>query len=143
MASDDSITDDRSGPVLHQLRDILSSCRGGNRTLLSLLTMRMDAIFNAGRLLEGSEGDAVAFETNPQTSFQGTAELLTAQPNLTIPTYQFMEDQASQICWAPLDLGYLVRSPSPLTRMLLESMPRDADEEQDPRAVRQIIETST
>ncbi|CAG7562118.1 unnamed protein product [Fusarium equiseti] len=143
MASDDSITDDRSGPVLHQLRDILSSCRGGNRTLLSLLTMRMDAIFNAGRLLEGSEGDAVAFETNPQTSFQGTAELLTAQPNLTMPTYQFMEDQASQICWAPLDLGYLVRSPSPLTRMLLESMPRDVDGEQDPRAVRQIIETST
>ena len=138
MASDDSITDDRSGPVLHQLRDILSSCRGGNRTLLSLLTMRMDAIFNAGRLLEGSEGDAVAFETNAQASFQGTAELLTAQP-----TYQFMEDQVSQISWAPLDLGYLVRSPSPLTRMLLESMPRDVDGEQDPRAVRQIIETST
>ncbi|KAF0637089.1 hypothetical protein FPSE5266_09458 [Fusarium pseudograminearum] len=131
MASDHSITDDRSGPVLHQLRDILSSCRGGNRTLLSLLTIRMDAIFNAGRLLEVSDGDAVAFETNPPTSFPNTAELLTSQPNLTMPTYQFMEDQASQICWPPLDLGYLVRSPSPLTRMLLESMPRDvADQDQ-------------
>lgn len=102
----------------------------------------MDAIFNAGRLLEVSDGDVVAFETNPQISFQDTAELLNAQPNLAMPTYQFMEDQASQICWPPLDLGYLVRSPSPLTRMLLESMPRDVGE-QDQQAVRQIIETST
>ncbi|RGP77474.1 sucrose utilization suc1 [Fusarium longipes] len=142
MASNHSITDDRSGPVLHQLRDILSSCRGGNRTLLSLLTIRMDAIFNAGRLLEVSDGNAAAFETNPQ-SFPNTAELLTSQPNLTMPTYQFMEDQPSQICWPPLDLGYLVRSPSPLTRMLLESMPRDAGEQDQQQTVRQIIETSS
>ena len=128
MASDHfTVADDQSGPILHQLRDILSSCRGGNRTLLSLLTMRMDAIFNSGRLLEGSDSDAVVFEA-PQTSFHNTADLLTAQPNLAMPTYQFMEEQASQICWPPLDLGYLVRSPSPLTRMLLESMPREQDQ---------------
>ncbi|KAM0477316.1 hypothetical protein ACHAP7_006440 [Fusarium lateritium] len=138
MASEQSIPDEQSGQILHQLRDILSSCRGGNRTLLSLLTIRMDAIFNSCRLLE-SDGDAVVFE--PQASYNDTADLITAQPNLTMPTYQFMEGQASQICWPPLDLGYLVRSPSPLTRMLLESMPRDA--EQDQQAVRQIIETST
>jgi hypothetical protein len=100
----------------------------------------MDAIFNSGRMLEASEGDAVAFETNLPSTFQDTAELLTAQPNLTMPTYQFMEGQASQICWPPLDLGYLVRSPSPLTRMLLESMPRDVAEQDE---VQQIIETPT
>ncbi|KAM0556950.1 hypothetical protein ACHAPJ_005628 [Fusarium lateritium] len=128
MASDHfTVADDQSGPILHQLRDILSSCRGGNRTLLSLLTMRMDAIFNSGRLLEGSDSEAVVFEA-PQASFHNTAHLLTAQPNLAMPTYQFMEEQASQICWPPLDLGYLVRSPSPLTRMLLESMPREQDQ---------------
>ncbi|KAF4345907.1 sucrose utilization SUC1 [Fusarium beomiforme] len=142
IASDYSIQNDQSGPILHQLRDILSSCRGGNRTLLSLLTIRMDAIFNSGRMLEATEGDAVAFETNLPSTFQDTAELLTAQPNLTMPTYQFMEGQASQICWPPLDLGYLVRSPSPLTRMLLESMPRDVVAEQDEQ-VQQIIETRT
>ncbi|KAF5982324.1 sucrose utilization SUC1 [Fusarium coicis] len=139
IASDVSIQRDQSGPILHQLRDILSSCRGGNRTLLSLLTIRMDAIFNSGRMLE-PDGDSAAFEANLASTFQDTAELLTAQPNLTMPTYQFMEGQASQICWPPLDLGYLVRSPSPLTRMLLESMPRDVAEQDE---VQQIIETST
>ncbi|EXL94133.1 hypothetical protein NOF04DRAFT_13044 [Fusarium oxysporum II5] len=139
IASDHSIQNDQSGPILHQLRDILSSCRGGNRTLLSLLTIRMDAIFNSGRMLE-PEGDSVAFEANLASTFQDTAELLTAQPNLTMPTYQFMEGQASQICWPPLDLGYLVRSPSPLTRMLLESMPRDVAEQDE---AQQIIETPT
>lgn len=99
----------------------------------------MDAIFNSCRVLEASDGDAVVFE--PQASYHDTADLITAQPNLTMPTYQFMEGQPSQICWPPLDLGYLVRSPSPLTRMLLESMPRDV--EQDQQTVRQIIETST
>ncbi|KAF5650427.1 sucrose utilization SUC1 [Fusarium sp. NRRL 25303] len=139
IASDHSIQNDQSRPILHQLRDILSSCRGGNRTLLSLLTIRMDAIFNSGRMLE-PEGDSVAFEANLASTFQDTAELLTAQPNLTMPTYQFMEGQASQICWPPLDLGYLVRSPSPLTRMLLESMPRDVAEQDE---IQQIIETAT
>ncbi|KAF5254360.1 hypothetical protein FANTH_845 [Fusarium anthophilum] len=139
IASDHSIQIDQSGPILHQLRDILSSCRGGNRTLLSLLTIRMDAIFNSGRMLE-PEGDSVTFEANLPSTFQDTAELLTAQPNLTMPTYQFMEGQASQICWPPLDLGYLVRSPSPLTRMLLESMPRDVAEQDE---IQQIIETPT
>ncbi|KAH6957062.1 NADP-dependent oxidoreductase domain-containing protein [Fusarium avenaceum] len=128
MASEQSIPDEQSGRILHQLRDILSSCRGGNRTLLSLLTIRMDAIFNSCRVLEASDGDAVAFE--PQASYHDTADLITAQPNLTMPTYQFMEGQPSQICWPPLDLGYLVRSPSPLTRMLLESMPRDVEQDQ-------------
>jgi hypothetical protein len=99
----------------------------------------MDAIFNSGRMLE-PDGDSAAFEANLASTFQDTAELLTAQPNLTMPTYQFMEGQASQICWPPLDLGYLVRSPSPLTRMLLESMPRDVAEQDE---VQQIIETST
>ncbi|KAG4258634.1 hypothetical protein FPRO04_06182 [Fusarium proliferatum] len=139
IASDHSAQNDSSGPILHQLRDILSSCRGGNRTLLSLLTIRMDAIFNSGRMLE-QEGDSAAFEANIASTFQDTAELLTSQPNLTMPTYQFMEGQASQICWPPLDLGYLVRSPSPLTRMLLESMPRDVTEQDE---IQQIIETPT
>ncbi|KAF5022042.1 hypothetical protein F66182_5925 [Fusarium sp. NRRL 66182] len=132
MASDHSIIpDDQSIQILHRLRDILSSCRGGNRTLLSLFTIKMDAISSSSRLLEASSRDAIVFEANhqAQASFQDTAELLTAQSNLAMPTYQFMEEQASQICWPPLDLGYLVRSPSPLTRMLLESMPREAAEQ--------------
>ncbi|KAF4447488.1 putative sucrose utilization protein SUC1 [Fusarium austroafricanum] len=140
IASDHSIQCDQSGPILHQLRDILSSCRGGNRTLLSLLTIRMDAIFSSGRMLEAPEGEAVVFDTS---LFQDTAELLTAQPNLTMPTYQFMEAQASPICWPPLDLGYLVRSPSPLTRMLLESMPRDVGQVEEQEQVQPIIETPT
>ncbi|KAF4983913.1 hypothetical protein FZEAL_790 [Fusarium zealandicum] len=131
MASNHStVSVDQPGPILRRLRDILSSCRGGNRTLLSLLTMKMDAISGSGLLLEPSNDDPVVFHTNTQSAFQA-ADLLATQTNLAMPTYQFMEEQAAQICWPPLDLGYLVRSPSPLTRMLLESMPRDvADKDQ-------------
>ncbi|RSL48584.1 hypothetical protein CEP54_012839 [Fusarium duplospermum] len=129
MASNHSaIPIDQPGPILHRLRDILSSCRGGNRTLLSLLTMKMDAVSGSGLLLEAPNDDAIVFQMNTQPGFD-TAELLANQSNISMPTYQFMEEQASQICWPPLDLGYLVRSPSPLTRMLLESMPRDVTEE--------------
>ncbi|KAM5346416.1 hypothetical protein ACJ41O_009421 [Fusarium nematophilum] len=126
MASNHStILIDQPGPILHRLRDILSSCRGGNRTLLSLLTMKMEAISGSGLLIEPSSNDeAVVFHTNPGAAFQA-ADILAAQPTIAMPTYQFMEEQASQICWPPLDLGYLVRSPSPLTRMLLESMSRE------------------
>ncbi|KAJ3534119.1 hypothetical protein NM208_g7679 [Fusarium decemcellulare] len=131
MASNHSaIPTDQPGPILRQLRDILSSCRGGNRTLLALLTMKLDAASGSGLLIEHSDDEAVVFQTNTDSTFQ-TADLLTAQPNMVMPTYQFMEEQASQICWPPLDLGYLVRSPSPLTRMLLESMPRDVENEDD------------
>ncbi|KAF4458861.1 hypothetical protein FALBO_14389, partial [Fusarium albosuccineum] len=131
MASNHStIPTDPPGPILRQLRDILSSCRGGNRTLLALLTMKLDAASGSGLLIEPSDDEAVVFQTSTDSTFQ-TADLLTAQPNMVMPTYQFMEEQASQICWPPLDLGYLVRSPSPLTRMLLESMPRDVENEDD------------
>ncbi|KAM0440046.1 hypothetical protein ACHAPT_001149 [Fusarium lateritium] len=130
MASNHSaIPIDQPGPILHRLRDILSSCRGGNRTLLSLLTIKMDAVSGSGLLLETPNDDAIVFQMNPQQGFD-TADLLATQSNISMPTYQFMEEQASQICWPPLDLGYLVRSPSPLTRMLLESMPRDVTEDQ-------------
>ncbi|UPK97386.1 hypothetical protein LCI18_008321 [Fusarium solani-melongenae] len=132
MASNHSaIPIDQPGPILHRLRDILSSCRGGNRTLLSLLTMKMDAVSGSGLMLETPNNDAIVFQMNAQPGFD-TAELLANQSNISMPTYQFMEEQASQICWPPLDLGYLVRSPSPLTRMLLESMPRDVSEEDQP-----------
>ncbi|KAI8681248.1 hypothetical protein NCS55_00375300 [Fusarium keratoplasticum] len=108
MASNHSaIPIDQPGPILHRLRDILSSCRGGNRTLLSLLTMKMDAVSGSGLMLETPNDDAIVFQMNAQPGFD-TAELLANQSNISMPTYQFMEEQASQICWPPLDLGYLL-----------------------------------
>ncbi|KAJ4152609.1 Voltage-gated potassium channel subunit beta-2 [Fusarium falciforme] len=91
----------------------------------------MDAVSGSRLMLETPNDDAIVFQMSAQPGFD-TAELLANQSNISMPTYQFMEEQASQICWPPLDLGYLVRSPSPLTRMLLESMPRDVSEEDQP-----------
>ncbi|KAF7552461.1 hypothetical protein G7Z17_g4290 [Cylindrodendrum hubeiense] len=122
---------DQPGPILRRLRDILSSTRGGNKTLLSLLTMKIEAASESGLLTEAANeemvSDGIIFNIDQQATWQAV-DVLTASTDMTMPTYQFMEEQASQISWAPLDLGYLIRSPSPLTRMLLESMPRDAAE---------------
>lgn len=128
---------DQPGPILRRLRDILSSSRGGNRTLLSLLTMKMEAASESGLLTEpGNEamaGESVVFDLDQEANWQ-TVGVLTGSTDMTMPTYQFMEEQASQISWAPLDLGYLIRSPSPLTRMLLESIPRDTTDKDQPIA---------
>lgn len=137
MASNHPVaTTDNPEPILHRLRDIISSSRGGNRTLLSLLTIKMDAVTDPRIASTSSGGEiadtgtAMAFNQNQQTSWQAL-DVLSASTGIGMPTHQFMEEQASQICWPPLDLGYLIRSPSPLTRMLLESIPQnDADEDQ-------------
>ncbi|KPM39685.1 hypothetical protein AK830_g6887 [Neonectria ditissima] len=128
---------DQPGPILRRLRDILSSSRGGNRSLLSLLTMKMEAASESGLLSEaaneGMSSNSLIFNVDQQAAWQGV-DVLTTSTDITMPTYQFMEEQASQISWAPLDLGYLIRSPSPLTRMLLESIPRDGTEKDQPVA---------
>ncbi|KAK7422924.1 Voltage-gated potassium channel subunit beta-2 [Neonectria magnoliae] len=128
---------DQPGPILRRLRDILSSSRGGNRTLLSLLTMKMEAASESGLLSEAANEDmpsnGLVFNVDQQASWQAV-DVLTASTEIAMPTYQFMEEQASQISWAPLDLGYLIRSPSPLTRMLLESIPQEGTEKEQPAA---------
>ncbi|KAI5464834.1 NADP-dependent oxidoreductase domain-containing protein [Mariannaea sp. PMI_226] len=125
---------DQPGPILRRLRDILSSSRGGNRTLLSLLNIKMEAASESGLLTDNVDeqqiaNDAIVF--NLDEANWHSVSVLTGATDMTLPTYQFMEEQASRISWAPLDLGYLVRSPSPLTRMLLESMPRDTTTDKD------------
>lgn len=90
--------------------------------------MKMEAASESGLLAEpvneALPNQSVVFEMDQDANWQ-TVGVLTGSTDMMMPTYQFMEEQASQISWAPLDLGYLIRSPSPLTRMLLESMPKD------------------
>ncbi|KAH7311493.1 NADP-dependent oxidoreductase domain-containing protein [Stachybotrys elegans] len=106
---------DHSTSVLHRLRSLLSSSRGGNSALLNLLNGKMEASIKLGILFEP---DPFIDDNLPwQRSKNSQTEIQTSYLSL-------LEHNSPRISWPPLDFGYLIRSPSPLSRMLLESAPR-------------------
>lgn len=65
-----------------------------------------------------------------QPSSEPIPELQQSWPNMGVEdpyadglNYNSLEQQMAQMSWPPLDLGCMMRSPSPLTRMLWESPP--------------------
>ncbi|UNI15931.1 hypothetical protein JDV02_002415 [Purpureocillium takamizusanense] len=116
MANDFSgVSDEQPKRILHGLRNILLSSRGGNEKLLSLLNVRMSAVtatrflpqpYNVERFVEdvllsmGEDGNWRSEDFFPQL------HLMPLSPN-----------GLSSQC--PETTG-LTRSPSPLTRLLLE-----------------------
>lgn len=104
--------------MLGGLQRILSSSRGGNKTLLSLLDTKLAAVAPDTRILPMSTSEELAVSDNWIIGSQVT-EFATARSDE--PDYHSIEQQTSQMSWPPLDLGHLMRSPSPMTRMLLEN----------------------
>ncbi|KAL3953305.1 hypothetical protein ACCO45_013248 [Purpureocillium lilacinum] len=116
MASDfRGISDDQPKRVLHGLRNILMSSRGGNEKLLSLLNVRMSAVtttsllpqpYNMERFVEdvllsmGEDGNWRSEDFFPQLHLMGSPPADPPAESLDVPSF--------------------VRSPSPLTRLLLE-----------------------
>ncbi|KAI6781195.1 uncharacterized protein J7T54_002551 [Emericellopsis cladophorae] len=96
---------DRPKDVLAGLHAILSSSRGGNKTLINLLNARMAACCPDLKLFQNP--------SPPRLMGQDAWDFLEGQGM----TSGF---EGEELAWPPLDLGNLLRSPSPLTRMLLE-----------------------
>lgn len=98
--------------VLAGLHRILSSSRGGNKRLLSLLNAKLAGADPDLRILAPPAVHEVV--AGPEPGWPAYAEE-------EDPDYHSLEQQMAQMSWPPLEMGRLMRSPSPLTRMLLES----------------------
>ncbi|ETS85653.1 hypothetical protein PFICI_03678 [Pestalotiopsis fici W106-1] len=140
---------DQAEEVLLGLQKILSSSRGGNKSLVASLYLRMASIApnpvvdlgSSGRIEEQPEETEIDPNRSP---FSGTllhpsawAELeeILADTNIlrpsgsTTPNYHSLDQQNQQMSWPPLDFSTpLVRTPSPLTRMVFEQI-RNSNEE--------------
>ncbi|KAF7523004.1 hypothetical protein G7054_g11950 [Neopestalotiopsis clavispora] len=141
---------DQAEEVLLGLQKILSSSRGGNKSLVASLYLRMASIApSSGVDLESSgrieEQPEEITEIDPNRSpFSGTllhpsawAELeeILADGNIlrpsgsTTPNYHSLDQQNQQMSWPPLDFSTpLVRTPSPLTRMVFEQLRSNNEE---------------
>lgn len=110
--------------VLLGLHGILSSSRGGNRTLLALLNSKLAAacpdlslLAQPSTLATNEAILSTVLAEQPEAWDYMTSALGLAAPN------QYDLEQMSELAWPPLDLGNLLRSPSPVTRMLLDQPP--------------------
>lgn len=105
--------------VLAGLHGILSSSRGGNKTLLGLLNSKMAAVCPDLRLLVqpstvAASQPILSSGMPDEDGWDWITSAMGEAPN------QYDLDQMAQLAWPPLDLGNLLRSPSPLTRMLMD-----------------------
>lgn len=148
---------DQVEEVLLGLQKILSSSRGGNKSLVASLYLRMSSITpspvmdmeSSGRIEEQPEDTTHDPNRSP---FAGSlllpsawAELeeILANTNIlrpsgsTTPNYHSLDQQNQQMSWPPLDFSTpLVRTPSPLTRMVFEQI-RNNNEEMGPHATKE------
>ncbi|KAH8204604.1 hypothetical protein TruAng_001233 [Truncatella angustata] len=132
---------DHPEEILLGLQRILSSSRGGNKPLVASLYLRMAAIAPSPRLgLDGDDRIEEAIEKTTQhindspslgslllPSAWAELEDILAHTNILRPTgsstpnYHSLDQQNQQMSWPPLDFSTpLVRTPSPLTRMIFE-----------------------
>lgn len=110
--------------VLAGLYNMLSSSRGGNKALLSLLNTKMANSCPDLRLLiqpsptATNQGILPATSLAPQAGDEWDWNYFTSAG--IIGPNDFDLGQMSELAWGPLDLGSnFLRSPSPLTNMLL------------------------
>jgi hypothetical protein len=114
--------------VLLGLQRILSSSRGGNKALLSLLNTRIAAVAPDVRLLPQPSTVAESHDaifTNDMMPEAIDWSMLTQTtgimpPYLDEPNYHSIEQQMAQMSWPPLDLGNLMGSQSPMTQVLMK-----------------------
>lgn len=120
------ISIDQPEETLHQLRDIISSSRGGNNQLLSLLDARICSVSapSIPRQLYSTDYTEMLSNMDDQGSWRGET-ILPQLPFLSMPLSSSAERGEAPVSWPNLDLGSLIRSPSPLTRMLLDAEPRE------------------
>ncbi|PKS04886.1 hypothetical protein jhhlp_008250 [Lomentospora prolificans] len=137
------ISVDGTADTLFSLRDMLSSSRGGNNKLLSLLNTRLRdifgspdaAVFQPYALQFRREGALIGTAIEAGDANLWSAEDILAQMPLTttpppplLPVSASREDE-SQIPWLTLDLTSFARSPSPFTRILLDIDTRETLDE--------------
>lgn len=132
---------DHPEEVLMGLQRMLSSCRGGNKSLLSSLYFKMASIPPSPppSLGVGSRVEEIHDGTTPQpgaspagscgfmsSSWSDLEEMLanTNAPKLpdpSSPNYHSLDQQNQQMSWPPLDFSTpLIRTPSPLARMFFD-----------------------
>ncbi|CAI6013891.1 unnamed protein product [Clonostachys chloroleuca] len=102
-------------------RSILSSSRGGNKTLLALLNSKLAMASPDLRLLLRPSPAALSVPFLPQ-QVQWDTSISTSFLDMI---GQEEVDHLADLSWPPLDLGNLLRSPSPMTQMLLEPHQQD------------------
>ncbi|KAK0391590.1 hypothetical protein NLU13_1090 [Sarocladium strictum] len=121
--------------ILYGLQRILSSSRGGNKALLSLLDARLAVVMPDLRMLPHphvvdslSAGldaqdtvlsllviDPASWPTTEHTVGTEDESVLAIESN-----NNHTEQQNAVMAWPPMELGRIIRSPSPLTRMLVD-----------------------
>ncbi|KAK9781772.1 hypothetical protein SCAR479_01643 [Seiridium cardinale] len=140
---------DHPEEVLLGLQRMLSSSRGGNETLVASLYLRMAAIApspqlelpGSGRIEELADGRGQQSSGSPSAGSillpSAWAELedilantnILKSPGSTTPNYHSLDQQNQQMSWPPLDFSTpLVRTPSPLTRMIFEHIRNNNDD---------------
>ncbi|KAI9896879.1 hypothetical protein N3K66_007901 [Trichothecium roseum] len=107
-----------AGPYVHQpgevlagLRDLLSRSRGGNGLLVSLLNAKMASSCPDLRLVAQP---ALSSSAVDQGHGWGDRE----EGVSYLDMLEEYEDQFTDVAWPPLDLTNLLRSPSPISRLL-------------------------
>lgn len=140
---------DHPEEVLHGLQKILSSSRGGNKPLVASLYLRMAAIAPSPQFEMGVIGRVGEVGDDPtrrliDSPISGSALLpsawaeledILANTNLlrsqgsSTPNYHSLDQQNQQMSWPPLDFSTpLVRTPSPLTRLIFEHVKNNHEE---------------
>jgi hypothetical protein len=115
----------RPRDVLGGLYGILASSRGGNKTLLSLLNSKLATSHPDLRILIQPSSLPPADQTPAGATMSQSAETWDFAAGEGV-IGQYSEDRDLQsamadLSWPPLDLGNLLRSPSPVTRLLLDN----------------------
>lgn len=107
------------------LHRILASSRGGNMTLLALLNSKLATANPDLRILVGPPTAAMAelpvMHQQP-APIQWDTSMMNAFLNVSTQE-QAEEEELADLSWAPYDLGNMLnmlRSPSPMTQMLIE-----------------------
>lgn len=110
--------------VLAGLHRILSSSRGGNKRLLGMLNSKLASTTPDLRILT-QPGHTRPAERVPTSQHQRRQQQQ-SWDSMGVQTYSNghyakLEGQMAQMAWPPLDLGLMMRSPSPLSEMLWEN----------------------
>jgi hypothetical protein len=134
---------DHPEEILQGLQRMLSTSRGGNKGLLASLYFKMAAIIPSpqppiGRNSRVEEVDNDVEQNPAQSPYSGSVALPSAWADLedilansniprssgpSTPNYHSLEQQNQQMSWPPLDFGTpLIRTPSPLTRMIFDQI---------------------
>ncbi|KAI1864505.1 uncharacterized protein JN550_008792 [Neoarthrinium moseri] len=141
---------DHPEEILLGLQRILSSSRGGNKALMASLYLKMAAISpnphtilgsnarieeindNVGHLSSGGPSNGSMIMPTAWTDLDdllSTSSIPRADGSSS-PNYHSLDQQNQQMSWPPLDFSTpLLRTPSPLTRMIFDAAQGNDDEE--------------